>query len=217
MGTNPPSDRDGRPGTDSEGVTPAAGTGEDAPRPITAAERDKFRAAELQRMLDVAKARWQKTHVALTDAVKLDYLAALEVTGEHQAASDFVGIDSRTARTRRTKDKDFQADCEIALERHRNTITAEVRRRAVEGWNEPVYQGGKLVGYKHVASDRMMEMHAKRHVPEYRDKFGVEHSGDVGITTGVLVIPTALVPGVTPKLRKVEQSEPDVDDGEDPQ
>ena len=58
-------------------------------------------------------------------------------------------------------------------------IEAEIIRRSIEGIDEPVYQGGRLVGFVRKYSDRLLELAAKAALPEkYREKF--EHSGPGG-------------------------------------
>jgi hypothetical protein len=46
----------------------------------------------------------------------------------------------------------------------------EIRRRAIEGWNDPVYQMGQRVGSVRKYSDVLLIFLAKRLMPEYRDK-----------------------------------------------
>lgn len=67
-------------------------------------------------------------------------------------------------------------------EAHRSAVEAleaEARRRAVEGWEEPVFQGGELVGHKRRYSDMLLAMLLNGNLPEkYRNR--VEHSGPQG-------------------------------------
>src|SRR5205807_601275 len=49
-------------------------------------------------------------------------------------------------------------------------IEAEIRRRAMEGWDEPVYQQGARVGTVRKYSDTLLIFYAKRRMPEYREK-----------------------------------------------
>lgn len=72
----------------------------------------------------------------------------------------------------------------LALEFYRDRIRETVHNRAIEGWDEPVYYQGRKVGKVHKFSDRLLEMQAKSHCPEYRDRSEV----DVNVTGGVLVI-----------------------------
>ena len=61
-----------------------------------------------------------------------------------------------------------------------DAVEAEIRRRGVEGWDEPVFQGGKRVGVIRRYSDRMLEILAKAHRPKFRENTRVEVSGPAG-------------------------------------
>ncbi len=51
-------------------------------------------------------------------------------------------------------------------------VEAEIVRRGVEGWEEPVFQGGKQVGTIRKFSDQLLIFYAKARMPErYRDKY----------------------------------------------
>lgn len=84
--------------------------------------------------------------------------------------------------------EDFATRFEEARGLYRDKLEAEIHRRAVNGWKEEVY-GGKdrdeLVGYVTRYSDRLLEFHAKRHIPEYRDKQQL----DVNVRGGVIAVP----------------------------
>lgn len=72
-----------------------------------------------------------------------------------------------------------------ALQDYRESLEAEVHRRAVDGWDEPVYQKGEMVGLIRRHSDRMLELLIKKNIPEYRDKVSV----DASVKGGVMVVP----------------------------
>jgi len=76
---------------------------------------------------------------------------------------------------------------ERALEIYRERLSLAIHNRAVNGWLEPVYFQGNLSGYKRQFSDRLLELQAKRHIPEYREK----HEVDMNVKGGVLVVPAA--------------------------
>ncbi len=59
-----------------------------------------------------------------------------------------------------------------------------VHNRAIEGWDEPVFYQGRVVGKMRKYSDRMLEMLAKKEIPGFRDKSEV----DVNVSGGVLVV-----------------------------
>lgn len=75
-------------------------------------------------------------------------------------------------------------------------LAEAIHKRGVEGWEEPVFYQGVEVGTIRKYSDRMLEIQAKRHVPEYRDKAQV----DVNVSGGVLVAAASVaVPPKDPK------------------
>ena len=71
-----------------------------------------------------------------------------------------------------------------ARELYRDKVSRAVHNRAIVGWLEPQFFKGEFCGYIRKFSDRMLEMQAKRYVPEYRDKSAV----DVNVKGGVLVV-----------------------------
>ncbi len=69
--------------------------------------------------------------------------------------------------------KDDERFAELHAEAESDAIDlleAEARRRAVEGWLEPVYQTGKKVGDIRKFSDSLLTLKLKAKKPEYRDK-----------------------------------------------
>lgn len=83
--------------------------------------------------------------------------------------------------------KDFPALdtlVEDAMDLYREKVAHAVHCRAVSGTEKPVYYKGAVVGYVREYSDRLLELHAKRHCPEYRDKGQL----DVNVAGGVLVV-----------------------------
>jgi len=71
-----------------------------------------------------------------------------------------------------------------AQELYRDKVSRAVHNRAITGWLEPQYYKGSFIGFIRKYSDRMLELQAKRYVPEYRDKTAV----DVNVAGGVLVV-----------------------------
>ncbi|RKZ20174.1 hypothetical protein DRQ50_00010 [bacterium] len=68
---------------------------------------------------------------------------------------------------------------------YRENIEEEIKRRAMDGVDTPVFYKGELVATQKQYSDRLLELHAKRHIGAYRDKHTVDHN----VTGGVLVVP----------------------------
>lgn len=78
----------------------------------------------------------------------------------------------------------FKALKEEAQDLYRDKVSRAVHNRAIVGWLEPQFHKGQFCGYIRKFSDRMLELQAKRYVPEYRDKSAV----DVNVKGGVLVV-----------------------------
>jgi hypothetical protein len=68
------------------------------------------------------------------------------------------------------KDEDFSFAYNLAKEDAKDTLRAEIYRRAHDGWDEEVYQFGNYAGTVHKYSDTLLIFHAKMLMPEYRDK-----------------------------------------------
>ena len=136
------------------------------------------------------------------DGARHRFLEELAYSGRIYLAAEAANVCGRTVYRLRQADEDFAELCQQALDRYRDKVAAEVRRRGIEGWLEPVYQQGQFVGYKMVYSDRMLELEAKRVDPSYRDRQQV----DMNVTGGVMV-----VPGLDPNW---EQNNPDSIPGE---
>jgi hypothetical protein len=77
----------------------------------------------------------------------------------------------------RETDPVFAAAWDAALEEAVDALEAEVRRRAVEGVEEPIYYQGQRVGMVRRYSDILLMFYLKRYRPQFRDQFKVEHSG----------------------------------------
>lgn len=145
-------------------------------------ERDWNEAVKGTRLYE---GRWRRAD----DRAKATYLEILALTGRIGEAARAAGACMEVFRLLRLNDEKFKELHEEALQDYRDRLEAEAHRRAVEGWEEPVYQKGELVGYVTKHSDKMLELLLKRHIPEFTDRVAVDakHSG------GVMVIPqTAL-------------------------
>ncbi len=59
-------------------------------------------------------------------------------------------------------------------------IEAEIHRRAIEGWDEPIASAGKRLGVMRKYSDVLLIFYAKKRMPEYREKQSMELTGKDG-------------------------------------
>lgn len=116
---------------------------------------------------------------------KLRFLMLYRLTGQLQRSARECGISPATVREHLQDDLDFRNAVDEAYSDFKELVEAEVMRRAIMGWDEPVYQQGMLAGSVRKYDSRLLELLAKRHIPEYKEKF--EISGNV--TAGILATP----------------------------
>lgn len=128
--------------------------------------------------------------VATSQGQKDLFLEALASGLTVTAACEAGGFSANCAYLLRGKDPAFadawakaKARGEAALVERLET---EAQRRAVEGWDEPVFHEGREVGKKRRYSDTLLIFTLKGLAPDrYRERQQVEHTGDAfdGLTT----------------------------------
>lgn len=130
------------------------------------------------------------------------FLAALAECGVLTQAAAVAGVDRVTVWRRRQDDAEFNAACEQAIDMAADKLEAEARRRAIEGVEEPVYQGGQLIGTKTVYSDSLLALLLKgRRKKVFAER--VEQTGaDGGPVQSSVTIATG-VPGVVPPAEEL--------------
>lgn len=108
------------------------------------------------------------------------FLAALsEGLSVHHAAGT-VGRERRRFYNLRERDEAFAELWRDAYDAGTMVLEDEARRRALEGIEEPVYQGGKLVGTVRRYSDRLLEVLLRARRPEMYRENRVELTGPQG-------------------------------------
>jgi len=111
---------------------------------------------------------------------KKRFIEVYSELGHIGKAAEACGIPRRTLYGWRTQDKTFAkawADAEYASTA---VLEDEAQRRAIEGTEKPVYQGGKLVGTVREYSDTLLIFLLKGKNPKYRDNHRVELTGKDG-------------------------------------
>jgi hypothetical protein len=119
------------------------------------------------------------------------YLTALAKAGRKIRAAEAAGVSMNAVADARGRVEGFREAEELAVEIHVEWMEEQVDIMAFHGIEEPVFQGGELVGHKLRFSERLAELRLKAEAPQkYRDNFKleVEHKG------GVLVAPARLSP-----------------------
>src|SRR6266568_5796833 len=98
------------------------------------------------------------------------FLATYEKTANVLTAAESTGIDRTLIYYWLEHDEQFLFAYGIADKSANAHIEAEIRRRAMEGWEEPLVSAGKRLGTVRKHSDVLLMFYAKRRMPEYRDK-----------------------------------------------
>jgi len=153
---------------------------------------------------------FHKPHVRFTEDRQRKFLVAYAETGMVLRSALTAGVCSKTILNECKRNETFAALYGDAKTFFNELIDTEIKRRAIDGWDEPVYQKGERVweetfdpetgkilkdkdgkSVMHPAvvkrfSDRLLEMMAKKNNPAYRDKQQI----DVNISGGVLAIPS---------------------------
>lgn len=137
------------------------------------------------------------THHKFTAAVRQQYLDNLAEFGTKIKSADAAGVSYGAVKNYLATHPEFQKDVDEALERYRDMLLDEMKRRAVEGYiKKPLTdKDGAIVGYEVVKSDRLLEFAIKRVDPTSRESIQkVEHKGSMV---------TAAVPFDVKKLEKL--------------
>ena len=119
-------------------------------------------------------------------------LEAMAETASVTKACQLSGVPRRTAYKWRDAEDGFAAAWDEALDRGADALEDEAVRRAFDGVDRPVFQGGEEVGTIREYSDSMLMFLLRGRRPErYKDRVAAEHSGPGGraipIDWGVLL------------------------------
>lgn len=98
--------------------------------------------------------------------------AFLELVGNGwppSRAAEAIKVKLRTIESKKSRDKDFAEEYRIARRAGAEILIAEMQRRGVEGWMEPVFYQGAIVGHVRKYSDRTLVELAKGSIPEMFD------------------------------------------------
>lgn len=144
---------------------------------------------QISRDLDAMQVPATRARNIFDDEAKVKYLMFLARYGLHMRAAQYAAVDAETVRTHKHEDPPFAEACDHALKIFREGLEQEALSRAMDGWDEPVYQHGRLVGQIHRKSERLLELLLKSN---YREKYGDNIQVDQKVTGGVLLVPTAL-------------------------
>lgn len=93
------------------------------------------------------------------------FLAVLAETGNVTRSAEAAKVQRKSAYRARDRDPDFAARWNDALDQAGDRLEGEALRRAVEGWDEPVFQRGEQVGVIRRYSDKLLIELLRAHRP----------------------------------------------------
>jgi hypothetical protein len=126
-------------------------------------------------------------HLKLSAEKKADFLAALSLGSTATAAAGASGVALRTFYDHKGSDPEFRDAWEEAYREGTELLEDEARRRGAEGWDEPVYYQGRVVGHVRRYSDTLLMFVLKaRDRARYSDKSDVHLSGGVTLEQMIL-------------------------------
>jgi|APSaa5957512535_1039671.scaffolds.fasta_scaffold00673_20 hypothetical protein len=103
------------------------------------------------------------------------FFGTLEETADVSASARSAGYPRRSVYEWRDKDPAFKAKWDSAWELGVDAMEEEARRRGMVGDDQPVYQGGKLVGKTRKYSDTLLMFMLKGRRPDrFRDNSSLE-------------------------------------------
>lgn len=79
------------------------------------------------------------------------------------------------------QDADFRLAVEEAWQDGAEALIQEAERRGRDGWDEPIYQKGELVGHVRKYSDNLLMFSIKGRRPEYKENPRIDISSVVGV------------------------------------
>lgn len=126
----------------------------------------------------------------LTAKKREAFILALAVTGNVSAACKKAKVSRQTVYLYKREDPAFAAAWDEAEAIYVELLEAEADRRAAKGTLKPVFYKGAKVGTVREYSDTLLMFRLKALRPDkYRERADVKHSGNVGGTITIEIIP----------------------------
>jgi len=133
-------------------------------------------------------------------------LAVYRIGGNVTLAANKAGVDRRTIARLRLADPTFEEAWEEAREESADLLEIEARRRALEGWDEPVFgsggpgKGTEEVGVVRKYDTTLLIFLLKGERPEkYRERFDQKISGSLDLSDTIAAAHAAVTSGGEPE------------------
>jgi hypothetical protein len=122
-------------------------------------------------------------------SAKRRFLDAFAHCGTCTGAAKLSGVDDRRHRQWLEESEQYRKDFQVAKDRAADTLEAEARRRACEGYDDPIFFQGMQVGSVKRYSDLLMIFLLKAARPDtFRDYHSVNVKGSLDTHATVTVI-----------------------------
>lgn len=124
-----------------------------------------------------------------TPIKRAKFLSVLSECGNVTRAAEEADLNRQFLYRYKSQDEAFSAEWETAADIGAKRLEDEARRRAVEGWQEPVWYQGDQVGTVRKYSDTLLICLLKAHHPEKyadRQKTDTTVSGSVSMDVSVI-------------------------------
>jgi hypothetical protein len=123
------------------------------------------------------------------------FLAAIREMPHVRGAARAAGVSPFVHYRRLKSDPRYKDAFERAWECGCQALEDKATERAIEGWDEPVYQGGGLVGTKRKFSDRCLLARLEAEMPEkYRKNLHVDADVNVNLPERLLAARKRVTP-----------------------
>ncbi len=133
-------------------------------------------------------------HAKRRDAARARFLETFAACGNVTVAAQAAGAGRSTVYAWLVEDPEYRLAFNEAREMAADALEAEAHRRAVKGYERPVYHNGALVGTVTEYSDRLLEVLLRANRPErFRERAGVEVT--LGALPGFPELPSAQTSG----------------------
>lgn len=121
-----------------------------------------------------------RRYVKITPELWERFLQDYAELGNLTAAASKNGTSKQAIHAHVKANPEKAQELDVARGEAQQAIEAEIRRRAIEGWDEPVFFQGEEVGVVRRYSDKMLEILAKANMPErYGNKTVHEVKGTI--------------------------------------
>ncbi len=133
---------------------------------------------------------FKQQRIAFTEKVMADILNNIVNYGGIRDACVSHGVSYKQFKDLCGEYPDLKLLREEAKELYREKVSRAIHNRAIDGWLEPVFYKGSVIGYIRKFSDRMLELQGKKVDPAYREKGAL----DINVAGGVLVVNASEIP-----------------------